>query len=52
MKRQTASIKDSHLSPKYFLNNYCGFGLGKDAVGLRDEGDSALAFRGSRSVWR
>lgn len=52
MKRQTVSIKDNHLSPKHFLNNYCGFGFEKDAVGLRDERDSALAVRGSRSVWR
>lgn len=36
--------KGQSLSPNYFLNNYYVFGLVNDAVGFRDEKDSALAF--------
>lgn len=39
------SIRRQSFIPNYALNNYCMFGLVKDAVGFSDEKDSAFAFQ-------
>ena len=39
------NIHRQSFIPNYALNNYCMFGLVKDAVGFSDEKDSAFAFQ-------